>query len=66
VSATKTNIDIDQKFGTLSRKIMISSSDNALYNDAPSEWNKHESDLPNNAAGGANMRRMTEVVYGNF
>ena len=40
--------------------------DNELYASMLAGWSRHEFDLPNNAAGGAAKRRMTEVVWCNF
>jgi DNA adenine methylase len=50
-------------------RFMLSGYDSDLYrgyaNTVP-RWNRHEFDLPNNAAGGKNKRRMVECVWTNF
>lgn len=47
-------------------KVMLSGYRSALYDDALSGWHRTDFDLPNNAAGGAGKRRMTEAVWTNF
>jgi DNA adenine methylase len=47
-------------------KAMLSGYPSNLYESALSGWNRHAFDLPNNAAGGEEKRRMTEVVWCNF
>ena len=37
-----------------------------LYDAMLEGWSRHTFDLPNNAAGGEEKRRMTEVVWCNF
>lgn len=49
-------------------KVMLSGYRSALY-QAQLEcegWRRHDFDLPNNAAGGASKRRMTESLWCNF
>jgi DNA adenine methylase len=50
----------------LKGKVMISGYDCPLYAEQLSGWTRHEFDLPNNAAGGASKRRMTECLWCNF
>jgi DNA adenine methylase len=47
-------------------KVMISGYPSKLYDDALRGWTRHTFDLPNNAAGGKDKRRMTEVLWCNF
>lgn len=50
-------------------RFLLSGYNNDLYrgyaNTTP-RWNRHDFDLPNNAAGGGNKRRMVESVWCNF
>lgn len=50
----------------LKGKAMISGYECELYADRLKNWTRHEFDLPNHAAGGANKRRMREIVWCNF
>jgi DNA adenine methylase len=47
-------------------KVMLSGYPSDLYESFLGSWNRHNFDLPNNAAGGETKRRMTEVVWCNF
>lgn len=47
-------------------KIMISSYPSVMYTTALKDWNQHEFDIANNAAGGKTKARKTEVVFMNF
>ena len=47
-------------------KVMPSGYPSALYDSALGKWNRHDFELPNNAAGGETKRRMTEVLWCNF
>ena len=47
-------------------KIMISSYPSEMYTTALKDWNQHEFDIANNAAGGKTKARKTEVVFTNF
>jgi DNA adenine methylase len=47
-------------------KLMLSGYPSALYNKMLAGWNRHEFNLPNNAAGGTAKRHMTECVWTNF
>lgn len=47
-------------------KVMLSGYPSELYNTQLSDWNRHDFDLPNNAAGGERKSRMTESVWCNF
>jgi DNA adenine methylase len=47
-------------------KVMLSDYPSNLYDTALAGWNRHTFDLPNNAAGGKEKRRMTEVLWCNF
>lgn len=49
-------------------RFMLSGYENDLYGAAAARhgWRAYRFDLPNNAAGGAAKRRMTEVVWTNF
>jgi DNA adenine methylase len=51
---------------TCKGKVMLSAYGSVFYDMALSSWNRHDFDLPNNAAGGKAKRRMTEVIYTNF
>lgn len=52
--------------GGCAGKVMISGYASGLYEDYLRGWTRHTFDLPNNAAGGVEKRRMTEVVWCNF
>jgi hypothetical protein len=45
---------------------MLSGYPNDLYDTALAGWPRHTFALPNNAAGGKEKRRMTEVLWCNF
>ena len=47
-------------------RIMLSGYPSHLYNTRLADWTRHEFILPNQAAGGKQKRRMTEVVWCNF
>ncbi len=47
-------------------KVMLSGYPSGLYASLLKDWNRHDFDLPNNAAGGETKRRMTEVLWCNF
>jgi DNA adenine methylase len=47
-------------------RVMISGYDSELYAEQLRDWHRVEFDLPNNAAGGEQKRRMIEVVWCNF
>lgn len=47
-------------------KVLLSGYPSDLYDEALAGWNRHTFDLPNNAAGGDNKDRETEVVWCNF
>jgi DNA adenine methylase len=46
--------------------VMLSGYPSELYDSVLRDWNRHEFDLPNNAAGGKTKRRMIEVLWCNF
>lgn len=47
-------------------KVMLSGYRSKMYDEVLSDWNRHDFDMPNNAAGGKTKRRMTECVWCNF
>jgi DNA adenine methylase len=47
-------------------KVMLSGYRSELYDRRLRDWTQHEFTLPNQAAGGKQKRRMTEVVWCNF
>jgi DNA adenine methylase len=47
-------------------KVMISGYPSHLYDTVLAGWARHTFDLANHAAGGADKRRMTEVLWRNF
>jgi DNA adenine methylase len=47
-------------------RAMLSGYRSAVYDTMLVDWTRHDFDLPNNAAGGATKRRMTECVWCNF
>lgn len=49
-----------------SGKVMLSGYASPMYHRALSTWTRHTFDLPNNAAGGASKRRVSEVLWCNF
>lgn len=52
----------------ISGKFMLSGYRSRMYDEAAKSygWNRHDFDLPNNAAGGGEKRRMTECIWCNF
>lgn len=54
--------------GSIEGRFMLSGYRSALYDLASNtnNWNRHDFDLPNNAAGGTEKRRMTECLWCNF
>ena len=46
--------------------VMISGYRSPLYDQELANWNRHDFNLPNNAASGEKKRRMTECVWCNF
>jgi DNA adenine methylase len=51
---------------SLKGKVILSGYANGLYDTALASWTRHTFDLPNNAAGGKEKRRMSEVLWCNF
>jgi DNA adenine methylase len=51
---------------TVQGKVMLSGYSCPLYDTALADWTRHTFDLPNNAAGGAQKDRETEVLWCNF
>jgi DNA adenine methylase len=51
---------------TVEGKVMLSGYPSDLYDECLVGWTRHCFDVPNNAAGGAEKQRMTEVVWCNF
>jgi DNA adenine methylase len=49
-----------------SGRVMISGYSNQLYDDMLCTWNRHDFELPNNAASGDSKQRMVESVWCNF
>jgi DNA adenine methylase len=47
-------------------KVILSGYANALYDTMLPDWSRHTVNLPNNAAGGKEKRRVTEVLWCNF
>lgn len=47
-------------------KAMLSGYRSGLYDRLLADWNRHDFELPNNAAGGDTKRRMVECVWCNF
>jgi DNA adenine methylase len=47
-------------------KVMLSGYPSDLYDSMLAGWTRHTFDLPNHVAGGAEKRRMTEVLWCNF
>ena len=47
-------------------KVMLSGYPSGLYDRELAGWNRHTFDLPNNAAGGREKGRETEVLWCNF
>lgn len=47
-------------------KVLLSGYRSKMYDDLLSSWNRRDFDLPNNSAGGASKRRMTECLWTNF
>jgi DNA adenine methylase len=55
-----------QVFLACKGKVMLSGYPSSLYDQALSAWTRHTFDLPNNAAGGSEKARETEVLWCNF
>jgi len=47
-------------------KVMLSGYRSPLYDSRLSEWNRHDFNVPNSAAGGDRKRRMIESLWCNF
>jgi DNA adenine methylase len=47
-------------------KVILSGYRSPLYDTALASWNRHEVEVANHAAGGAEKRRMTECVWCNY
>jgi DNA adenine methylase len=47
-------------------KVMLSGYSSELYERGLAGWNRHDFDVPNNAAGGKAKKRMTECLWCNF
>jgi len=47
-------------------KVMLSGYQSDLYDRELDGWQRHEFDVPNNAAGGSSKRRMKECIWCNF
>lgn len=60
------HIELLQLVRRMTGKVMISGYDCPLYADYLDDWRKEVFDLPNNAAGGKEKRRMQEVVWLNW
>ena len=50
----------------LQGSVMLSGYRCPLYDARLAKWQRHEFELPNNAASGVLKRRMTEAVWCNF
>ena len=46
--------------------VMLSGYPNELYDDLLRDWNRHDFEIDNKAAGGKSKRIMTESVWCNF
>jgi DNA adenine methylase len=51
---------------TVQGKVMLSGYSCSWYDAALADWTRHTFDLPNNAAGGKQKDRETEVLWCNF
>jgi DNA adenine methylase len=51
---------------TCKGKAMLSGYPSKMYDTALHDWTRYTFDLPNQAAGGKEKRRMTEVVWTNY
>jgi DNA adenine methylase len=47
-------------------RVMLSGYPSEMYDNRLRSWTRHEFVLPNQAAGGKQKRRMTEVLWCNF
>jgi hypothetical protein len=50
----------------ISFKVKLSGYPNELYDSTLAGWNRHDFELPNDAAGGSAKARLTESVWCNF
>ena len=57
---------LDLLTDNLAGKVMLSGYRSALYDRMLGGWTRHDFSLPNNAAGGAEKRRMVESVWCNW
>jgi DNA adenine methylase len=58
-----------QQIVGLAGKVLISGYDSKLYRqylEVDSTWNRHTIDIANHAAGGAEKRRMLEILWSNY
>jgi len=58
--------DLLELVTTCKGKVMLSGYRSALYDSRLGQWNRHDFDIANHAAGGDSKRRMTECVWCNF
>jgi len=63
---TQQHIDLLDLIVTLKGKVMISGYPSDLYTQKLPEWNIHDFEIPNNAAGGETKRIMIERVWMNY
>lgn len=60
------HISLLEEIQSCKGRVMLSGYCSDVYDFALRNWNRHTFDLPNNAAGGKEKRRMTEVLWTNF
>jgi DNA adenine methylase len=64
--AEKDHADLLDALQQAQGKAMISGYRSDLYDRRLTEWNRHDFELPNNAAAGSSKRRMIECLWTNF
>lgn len=60
------HVELVNAVNNIKGKVMLSGYASDLYDKALSNLNRHDFDLPNNAASGKSKRRMVECVWTNF
>jgi DNA adenine methylase len=63
---TKEHVTLLHTIRQCEGKVMISGYPDPLYEHLLRSWNRTTFDLPNNAAGGAEKKRMTEALWMNY
>jgi len=60
------HVELLDLIGNVQGKVMLSGYESDLHARRLGAWNRHQFVVPNQAAGGKQKRRMTEVVWCNY